>query len=73
MFDTSKLGPLYEDYSLGATLPPLPSITLTEADNAIYRAITGDLNLLVSDATRYRAASGSDGYRHRMSPEFTVR
>ena len=55
MFDTSKLGPLYEDYSLGATLPPLPSITLTEADNAIYRAVTGDQNLLVSDATKYPA------------------
>ena len=37
MFDTSKLGPMYEDFSVGATLPPLPSITLTEADNAIYR------------------------------------
>jgi acyl dehydratase len=61
MFDTSKLGPLYEDYSPGATLPPLPSITLTEADNAIYRAVTGDQHLLAADATKYRTASGSDG------------
>jgi acyl dehydratase len=61
MFDTSKLGPLYEDYRMGATLPPLPSITLTEADNAIYRAVTGDQNLLVADATKYRAASRSIG------------
>ena len=45
MFDTSKLGPLYEDFSVGATLPPLPSITLTDADNAIYRAVTGDQHL----------------------------
>ena len=61
MFDTSKLGPLYEDYRVGATLPPLPSVTLTEADNAIYRAVTGDQHQLVADATKYRAASGSDG------------
>ena len=61
MFDTSQLGPMYEDFSVGATLPPLPSITLTEADNAIYRAITGDQHLMVADATKYRTASGSNG------------
>jgi acyl dehydratase len=61
MFDTSKLGPLYEDYVPGATLPPLPSITLTDADNAVYRAVTGDQNLLAADATLYRAVSGSSG------------
>jgi 2-methylfumaryl-CoA hydratase len=61
MFDTSKLGPLYEDFSVGATLPPLPAVTLTEADNAIYRAITGDQHALTADATAYRAASGSTG------------
>ena len=61
MFDTSQLGPMYEDFSVGATLPPLPSITLTEADNAIYRAITGDQHAMVADATKYRAASGSGG------------
>ena len=43
MFDTSTLGPLYEDFSVGATLPALPPITLTDADNAVYRAITYDL------------------------------
>ena len=61
MFDTSKLGPMYEDFSVGATLPALPSITLTEADNAIYRAVTGDQHLMVADATKYRAASGGNG------------
>lgn len=60
MFDTSRLGPMYEDFSVGATLPPLPSITLTDADNAIYRAITGDQNLLCADGTVYRSASGRD-------------
>lgn len=61
MFDTSRLGPLYEDFTVGATLPPLPAITLTDADNAVYRAITGDQHALAADATAYRAASGSDG------------
>ncbi len=59
MFDTAKHGPLYEDFTVGATLPPLPSITITEADNVLYRAITGDQNVLVSDLTAYAAASGS--------------
>ncbi|HUF99761.1 MAG TPA: MaoC family dehydratase [Ilumatobacter sp.] len=59
MFDTSKHGPLYEDFVVGATLPPLPSLTVTEADNVLYRAITGDQNLLVSDLTAYASASGS--------------
>lgn len=61
MFDTSRLGPLYEDFTVGATLPPLPAITLTDADNAVYRAITGDQHALAADATAYRAASGSAG------------
>ncbi len=60
MFDTSQLGPLYEDFSVGATLPPLPSITLTEADNAIYRAITGDQNLLAADRSIAAAVTGND-------------
>jgi 2-methylfumaryl-CoA hydratase len=59
MFDTAKLGPLYEDFTVGATLPPLPSLTITDADNVLYRAITGDQNLLVSDLTTYATASGS--------------
>jgi 2-methylfumaryl-CoA hydratase len=61
MFDTSKFGPVYEDFVVGATLPPLPPITLSEADNAVYRAVTGDQHLLVSDATAYAAASGGSG------------
>jgi acyl dehydratase len=60
MFDTSQLGPLYEDFSVGATLPPLPSITLTEADNAIYRAITGDQNLLAADRSIAAAVTGNE-------------
>ena len=59
MFDTSKLGPLYEDFTVGATLPPLPSVTLSDADNTLYRAITGDQHALAADASAYRTASGS--------------
>ncbi len=61
MFDTSQLGPMYEDFIVGATLPPLPSVTLAEADNAVYRAITGDQHLLAADVDRYRRAAGGSG------------
>lgn len=59
MFETSQPGPMYEDFVVGAVLPPLPSVTLTEADNAVYRAITGDQHLLASDADLYRTVGGS--------------
>ena len=61
MYDPTRPGPFYEDFRVGATLPPLPSVTLTDADNAMYRAVTGDQHLLAADAGRYRAASGSGG------------
>jgi len=59
MFDPTRPGPFYEDFVVGATLPALPSVTLTEADNALYRAITGDQHVFAADAARYAAASGS--------------
>ena len=61
MFDTSQVGPLYEDFSVGATLPPLPAITFAEADNTVYRAVTGDQHALAADVAAYRAVSGSSG------------
>lgn len=61
MFDTSRPGPFYEDFVVGATLPPLPPITLSEADNVVYRAVTGDQHLLAADASAYATASGSSG------------
>ena len=39
MFDPTRPGPFYEDFRVGATLPPLPSVTLTDADNV---AVPGD-------------------------------
>ena len=50
---------MYEDFSVGATLPPLPAITLTEADNSFYRAVTGDQHALAADAAVYRAIGGT--------------
>ncbi len=61
MFDPTHPGPFYEDFSVGATLPPLPSVTVTEADNALYRSITGDQHVLAADVRRYRSASGATG------------
>src|SRR5262245_22158684 len=68
MFDTSKAGPFYEDFSVGATLPPLPSVTLTDADNVLYRAMTGDQHALSSDAASYRAAAGVSGSAALANP-----
>ena len=33
-------GPYYDDFELGMIIPPLPAVTLTEADNVAYRMIT---------------------------------
>jgi len=61
MFDPTRPGPFYEDFVVGATLPPLPPVTLTAADNAIYRAITGDQHALAADALLFRSIASSDG------------
>lgn len=61
MYDPTRPGPFYEDFRVGATLPPLPSVTLTEADNAIYRSVTGDQHALAADAGRYRSVSRRTG------------
>src|SRR5262245_4676767 len=61
MFDTARPGPFYEDFTVGATLPPLPAVTLTNADNVVYRAMTGDQHPLAADASLYRDVSGSAG------------
>ncbi len=58
MFDPCLPGPFYEDFIPGATLPSLPSITLTDADNTLYRAITGDQHLMASSVDRYRSITG---------------
>ena len=59
MFDTSLPGPYFEDFEVGRELPPLPSVTITDADNALYRAITGDQHALAADVALYRRVGGS--------------
>jgi 2-methylfumaryl-CoA hydratase len=61
MFDPTRPGPFYEDFVVGATLPALPSVTLTDSDNTVYRAITGDQHALAADATLFRSVSGAAG------------
>ena len=64
MFDPTRPGPFYEDFRVGATLPPLPSVTLTDADNVVYRAITGDQHCLPPT----RRATGASGRAALRSP-----
>ncbi len=54
-------GPYYDDFAQGMTIPPLPPVTVTEADNVAYRMITGDQHLPSADRARYAAVSGRDG------------
>ena len=43
------------------TIPPLPPVTVTEADNVAYRMITGDQHLPSADRSMYQAVSKADG------------
>ncbi len=54
-------GPYYDEFTKGMTIPPLPPVTVTEADNVAYRMITGDQHLASADRRMYAALSGSDG------------
>lgn len=57
-------GPYYDDFEKGMTIPPLPPVTVTEADNVAYRLITGDQHLPAADRSMYAAvtaAGSADG------------
>ena len=54
------IGPLFDDLAVGDEIPPLPPVTITEADNALYRAVTGDQHLLSADVSAYRSAGGRE-------------
>ncbi len=54
-------GPYYDDLTTGTVLPQLPAVTITHADNVMYRSITGDENRLAADQFAYATASGSTG------------
>ena len=51
-------GPYYDDFELGMIIPPLPAVTLTEADNVAYRMITGDQHFASADRNGYEQVSG---------------
>ena len=46
-------GPYYDDFETGMTIPPLPAVTVTEADNVAYRRITGDQHFASADTVSY--------------------
>lgn len=48
-------GPYYDDFEKGMTIPPLPPVTVTEADNVAYRMITGDQHRPSADRRLYAA------------------
>ncbi len=52
-------GPYYDEFETGATIPPLPAVTVTDADNVAYRMITGDQHLPSADRSLF--ASLNDG------------
>ncbi len=54
-------GPYYDDLTTGTVLPQLPAVTITDADNVMYRSISGDENRLAADRSAYATASGSSG------------
>lgn len=53
-------GPYYDEFEQGMIIPPLPPVTVTEADNVAYRMITGDQHLPSADRAAYAAISGSN-------------
>ena len=42
-------GPYYDDFEIDMLIPPLPAVTMTEADNVAYRMITGDQHFASAD------------------------
>lgn len=52
-------GPFYDELTIGQTIPPLPPVTFTDADNVIYRAITGDQHLPSVDVRAWTGMGGS--------------
>ena len=54
-------GPYYDDFHVGMVIPPLPAVTMTEADNVAYRMITGDQHFASADRDAYQKISGSTG------------
>lgn len=54
-------GPYYDEFASGMTIPALPPVTVTEADNVAYRMITGDQHLAAADRGLYTRLDPSAG------------
>ena len=65
-------GPYYDDFKHGMTIPPLPAVTVTEADNVAYRMITGDQHFASADQDTYRRVSGSSNALVNLSSLITI-
>ena len=59
-------GPFFDQLSKGEVIAPLPSLTLSAADNTFYRAVTGDQHLLAANSDLYRRVSG--GSKELVNP-----
>lgn len=59
MVQPHELGPFFEDFTVGTEVRPLPTLTVTEADNTAYRAVTGDQHALTADHGLCRAVGGA--------------
>jgi 2-methylfumaryl-CoA hydratase len=53
-------GPYYDELTQGMTIPWLPPVTVTEADNVAYRMITGDQHLPSADRGLAARLTGRD-------------
>lgn len=53
-------GPYYDEFTKGMTIPSLPPVTVTEADNVAYRMITGDQHLPAADRGLAARLTGRD-------------
>ncbi len=53
-------GPYYDEFTKGMTIPWLPPVTVTEADNVAYRMITGDQHLPSADRRLASELTGRD-------------
>ena len=70
----SNDGPYYDDFEKGMTIPPLPPVTVTEADNLAYRMITGDQHLPSADRLTYASLNGqsADGSGAMVYPALVM-
>ena len=53
-------GPYYDEFTPGMTIPALPAVTMTDADNVAYRMITGDQYLPSADRRLAAQLTGRD-------------